>query len=327
MNIENVHPQLETSGHFRSAGLRRIRKEKSMKLCTFTREGKIGVGLLLAQAADPAARILELASPETAAALGFSPACLEDVIASHLDAVRGLAERQWSDSACVALGSVRLLAPLGTRSKVIGVARNFRCAVAEQKSEIPASPFWFSKMPNTIIGDKDPVRLGENIGNVTYEGEVGLVIGKRARDIAESDAVRHIAGYTLVNDVSGSSLIKEDNGNFFRGKNVDTFCPMGPFFVTADEIPDPHNLRIRLQIDGRTLQDGSTANMIFNMFALVSRLSRTVTLEPGDVIATGTPAGAAAMQTPPAWLRDGQVMRLSVEGLGVLENPVRAFYH
>jgi 2-keto-4-pentenoate hydratase/2-oxohepta-3-ene-1,7-dioic acid hydratase in catechol pathway len=177
-------------------------------------------------------------------------------------------------------------------------------------------------MPNTVIGANDPVRITGNIGNVTYEGEIGLVIGKRARNVAEPDAVRYIAGYTLVNDVSGSSLIKDDNGNFFRGKNVDTFCPMGPFFVTADEIPDPHTLRITLRVDGKTLQDGNTADMIFSMSALVSSLSRTMTLEPGDVIATGTPAGAAAMQIPPAWLRAGQVMRLSVEGLGILENPV-----
>lgn len=293
-----------------------------MKLCTFVRDNTTSVGLLLARDTGLATRILDLASPEAVAALGFAPGCLEDVVASHLDAVRSLADRQWPDTACAVLGSVRLLAPFRTRSKIIAVARNYYCAVAAQKGEVPTSPYWFPKMPNTVIGPCDPVKLPEGIGNVTYEGEVGIVIGKRTRNVAESEASRHIAGFTLINDVSGSGLIKEDGGNFFRGKNVDTFCPMGPFFVTADAIPDPHNLRITFEIDGITLQNGNTNNMIFNMFALVSSLSRTVTLEPGDVIATGTPAGAAATHTPPAWLKPGQVMRLSVEGLGTLENPV-----
>ena len=294
-----------------------------MKLCTFACGEQAHVGLLLPDAdMGPDARILDLHAPEAVAALGFPPCCLEEILASHLEAVRSLAGTPPPDAACVPLGSARLLAPLRTRAKVIGVARNFFCALAELKADTPAAPFWFAKMPNTVIGAGDAVRLPPDLGNVTYEGEVGLVIGKKTRAVSREEAVRCIAGYTLINDVSASSLIKNDAGNFFRGKNVDTFCPMGPFFVSADEAPDPHNLRILVEVDGRRLQDGNTRDMVFNMFALVSALSQTMTLEPGDVIAAGTPAGAAAAHTPPAWLRSGQTVRVHVDGFGDLVNPI-----
>ena len=293
-----------------------------MKMCSFSRKGVSHPGLVIGRESGPATRILDLKASEVVSVLGFAPECLEDIVASHMDAVRTLENMNWPDSACVVRSSVRLLAPFHVRSKVIGVARNFRSAIVEQNGEMPTAPFWFAKMPNTVIGFGDTIKIDADAGNVTYEAEVGIVLGKRAKNVSESDAATYIAGFTLVNDLGATSIIQADKGNFLRGKNLDGFFPMGPYFVSADEIPDPHNLRITMEIDGEKRQDGNTSDMIFNMYALVSALSRTMTLEPGDVIASGTPAGAAAMHTPPAWLRPGQAMRVRVEGMGELENSI-----
>lgn len=294
-----------------------------MKLCTFSAGGAARPGLVLGSGVSPDACVLDLHAKAVADVLGFTPVCLEEIMASHLDAVRALADREWTEQAIKPLAGIRFLAPCITTGKVLGVARNFHCACAQMKSEPPAAPLWFAKLPNTLIGSGEAIQLADGCGNVTYEGEVGLVIGARASNVSVADAPKFIGGYTIVNDLTGAAIIREDNGSFLRGKNMDTFCPMGPYVVTADEIADPHNLRITLEVDGKRLQDGNTKNMVFNMFELVSRLSRTMTLEPGDVIAAGTPAGAAAAHTPPAWLCPGQTIRITVEGLGELVNTVR----
>ena len=294
-----------------------------MKLCTFITQNAKHVGLVLGSDTGPNAKILDLSSPEAVATLGFTPCCIESIIELHLDAVRELTKKEWPATAVQSLASLTLLAPLSTRATVLGVARNYHCACKQAQIDPPASPQWFAKLRNTLIGSGATIRLCEDAGDVTYEGEVALVIGKRARNVSVADAAEYIGGYTIVNDISGMSIVKGDNGNFLRGKNMDTFCPMGPFFVTADEITDPHNLRITLDVDGNRLQDGNSKEMVFNMFELVSRISQTITLEPGDVIAAGTPAGAAAGHTPPAWLRPGQEIRVCVQGLGELVNKVQ----
>jgi 2,4-diketo-3-deoxy-L-fuconate hydrolase len=151
-----------------------------------------------------------------------------------------------------------------------------------------------------------------------------VVIGRRALAVNRAQALRHVAGYVAHNDVSGSSLVKQDGGNFVRGKNLRASSPLGPWLATPDELADPMALRIRLDIDGRLLQDGSTSTMLFDIAALIEHVSHRMPLEPGDVIATGTPAGVAAMHKPEAWLLPGATVTVEVEGLGRLVNPVRA---
>ncbi len=292
-----------------------------MKLCAFEHNGRNGTGLVLGS--GPRAAVLDLAAPKAVDRLGFAPACLEELIGKGLDALRGL-EHDAARGGCelTPLSSLRLRAPLGSRGKILGVARNFRAGLAELGQEPPKAPAWFAKLPNTVIGPGEAIRLPEAAREVTYEAEVGLVIGKTARQVPLDAAAEHIAGFTILNDVSAADLVRGD-GNFLRGKNPDTFCPMGPFFVTADGVPDPHNLRITLDCDGERLQDGNTGDMVFNMFYLIHHLSQVMTLNPGDVIATGTPSGVAAAHTPKKWLKPGMELRISVDGLGELANPVR----
>ncbi|WP_418317958.1 fumarylacetoacetate hydrolase family protein [Piscinibacter sakaiensis] len=221
------------------------------------------------------------------------------------------------------LAGLQLLAPLQP-GKILGAAFNFTDALAERGMAHPAEPVTFFRSGKTVVGPGEPIRLPPDAGNVGYEGELAVVIGRRALRIEPGQVMGIIAGYTAHNDVSGSALIKADGGNFVRGKNLPASSPLGPWLVSADEIADPHRLGIRLDIDGRKLQDGSTATMLFRIPELISWLSYRYPLEPGDVIATGTPAGVAAMHEPPAWLRPGTTISVEVEGIGRLVNPIEA---
>jgi 2,4-didehydro-3-deoxy-L-rhamnonate hydrolase len=172
-----------------------------------------------------------------------------------------------------------------------------------------------------VIGPDEAIVLPAGIGGVTYEAELAAVIGRRSSGVSESDALEYVAAYGIFNDVSASDMIKRD-GHFDRGKNLPTFGPFGPYLLSADEIENPQALKVGLSVDGKVLQDGSTRDMRFGVAALISYLSRRQPLEPGDIIATGTPAGVAAMHKPPAWLKAGSSVRVSVESLGYLTNPV-----
>lgn len=219
------------------------------------------------------------------------------------------------------LSELHLLAPL-IPGKILGAAFNFTDALAERGMVHPAEPVTFFRSGNTVIGPNEPILLPPDVGNVGYEAELAVVIGRRALRIAPADVMRHIAGYTAHNDVSGSDLIKGDGANFVRGKNMPATSPLGPWLVSADELPDPHQLTVRLDIDGRQLQNGSTATMLHRIPELISWLSYRFPLEPGDVIATGTPAGVAAMHQPAAWLKAGTTVTVEVEGIGRLANPI-----
>ncbi len=221
------------------------------------------------------------------------------------------------------LSELKLLAPLQP-GKILGAAFNFTDALAERKMSHPAEPVTFFRSGNTVIGPDEAILLPPDVGNVGYEAELAVVIGRRALRIAPSQVMRHVAGYTAHNDISGSDLIKADGANFVRGKNLPASSPLGPWLVSADELPDPHRVGIRLDIDGRALQDGTTATMLFRIPELISWLSYRYPLEPGDVIATGTPAGVAAMHEPAAWLRVGSTINIEVEGIGRLSNPIAA---
>jgi 2-keto-4-pentenoate hydratase/2-oxohepta-3-ene-1,7-dioic acid hydratase in catechol pathway len=219
------------------------------------------------------------------------------------------------------LRSARLRAPLAKPDKITCVGLNYADHAREQGSEPPAAPIFFLKSPNTICGPGDPIKLPPNSTQVDYEAEFAVVIGKRGRDIAEGEAHKYIAGYTILHDVSARDMQFGDK-QWYRGKSCDTFAPTGPWIVTADEIADPHNLRISLTLNGETLQDSSTSNLIFRVPFLISYLSQSVTWEVGDLISTGTPPGVGAFRKPPVFLQPGDTVSVSVEGIGTLTNPV-----
>jgi 2-keto-4-pentenoate hydratase/2-oxohepta-3-ene-1,7-dioic acid hydratase in catechol pathway len=206
--------------------------------------------------------------------------------------------------------------------KIICVGLNYRDHAEEQGTDLPKAPLLFAKWPNTLIGDGEPILLPEESRQVDYEAELGVVIGAGGRGISEGDALSHVRGYICVNDVSARDLQFAD-GQWTRGKSPDTFCPVGPELVPAERIPDPQALAIKCILNGETMQDSSTANMIFSVAEIISYISRTVTLEPGDLIATGTPAGVGVFRDPKVLLKDGDEVTVEIEGLGALTNPVK----
>ncbi len=221
----------------------------------------------------------------------------------------------------IASEAVRLLAPVPRPGKIICIGLNYRDHAAESKMEVPSSPVTFSKYATSVQHPDAPVRLPAVSEKVDYEAELAFVIGRRAKHVPRERAFDYVLGYMNFNDVSARDLQFAD-GQWQRGKSCDTFAPMGPAIVTLDEVPDPHNLRIQLRLNGQTMQDSTTAQLVFGVDALVAFLSETVTLEPGDVVATGTPPGVGFARKPPVYLKDGDVMEVEVEGLGVLRNGV-----
>jgi acylpyruvate hydrolase len=226
-------------------------------------------------------------------------------------------------SAGIDIASVKLMAPVPQPSKVIGVGLNYREHVEESQEKPPEFPTIFAKFPNCLIGAGAPIVLPRISNAVDYEGELAVVIGRRAHHVSEADALRYVGGYAPFNDVSARDF-QHRTSQWTIGKTFDTFGPMGPALVTADEIPDPQALMLRLSIDGEVLQESSTSMMIFSVAVLVAHLSTIMTLEPGDIIATGTPGGVGGSHQPPRYLRVGETVRVEIDGLGVLENPVVA---
>ncbi|MGQ9366766.1 fumarylacetoacetate hydrolase family protein [Azospirillum sp. ST 5-10] len=221
-------------------------------------------------------------------------------------------------------GDVRLGPPVAGVSKVVCVGLNYATHAAEAGMAAPAEPVLFMKATTAIGGPTDPVVLPRGAAKGDWEVELGVVIGSTARNVDTAAALDHVAGYCIVNDVSERAWQLEGTGQWVKGKSADSFCPLGPWLVTRDEVPDPQALRLWLEVDGRTMQDGNTADMIFGVAELVAYISRCMTLLPGDVVATGTPAGVALGRTPQPWLRPGQVMRLGIDGLGEQRQPVSA---
>jgi 2-keto-4-pentenoate hydratase/2-oxohepta-3-ene-1,7-dioic acid hydratase in catechol pathway len=239
---------------------------------------------------------------------------LREALAAGLD-LDGDGER-------VALDDTRLLAPVVNPSKVLGIGLNYADHARESGVEAPATPVVFVKTTNSIVGPGDPIVVRE--GDTTqadYEAELAVVIGRRARRITD-DPFRYVLGYTVCNDVSARDAQFAEN-QWIRAKSFDSFCPLGPWIVTVDEIADPQALPISCDLSGERLQDSSTAEMIFSVADLVTFLSQTLTLEPGDVIATGTPVGVGFARTPPRFLTDGDEVTVRVEGVGELTNPVK----
>jgi 2-keto-4-pentenoate hydratase/2-oxohepta-3-ene-1,7-dioic acid hydratase in catechol pathway len=221
------------------------------------------------------------------------------------------------------LAEAELLAPVPRPGKVVAIGRNYRDHAAEEGADPPAAPLIFAKWPSSVIAHDADIRWDPALtSQVDYEAELAVVIGRRARLVSIGEALDYILGYTCLNDVSARDLQFAD-GQWVRGKSLDTFCPMGPWVVTTDEIPDPQSLSIRCVVAGEIMQDANTAQMYFSVAEIVSYCSRSFTLEPGDVIATGTPAGVGAFRTPPRFLADGEHVAVEIEGIGRLENVCR----
>ncbi|MBU0752636.1 MAG: fumarylacetoacetate hydrolase family protein [Gammaproteobacteria bacterium] len=213
-------------------------------------------------------------------------------------------------------GTPRRGVPFTGISKFIGIGLNYRDHAIEAGMPIPTEPIVFMKATTCINGPDDPIRLPPGSLKTDWEVELGIVIGREARQVSEARALDHVAGYCVVNDVSERSYQLERGSQWDKGKGCDTFGPIGPWLVTKDEVPDPQNLKLWLEVNGKRVQDGSTATMIFGCREIVSYLSRFMTLLPGDVIATGTPPGVGLGMKPPRFLGAGDTVRLGVEGLG-----------
>ncbi len=224
----------------------------------------------------------------------------------------------------VQLSEARIHAPVLRPQKVIGIGLNYRDHAEETGAQAPEKPIVFAKYPNTVVGPGEAIRIPPITEQVDYEAELAVVIGNPARNVSEAEALDHVFGYTNCNDVSSRDLQFSEGGQWTRSKSIDTFCPLGPYLVSADEVPDPQDLSIRSIVNGEVMQDGTTSDMIFSVAALISFLSTGMTLVPGDVILTGTPAGVGFARDPKVFLKPGDEVTIEIEGLGSLTNPVEA---
>ncbi len=301
-----------------------------MKFVTFVRDDAVHTGALITGALAPEGDLVldfddggsglpVAAGPLDWADTGAAPFRAAARLVAELDAERvgSLAEQ----GAVVPAGAVEFLAPIPRPGKVICIGLNYRDHAEESGLEVPEWPLVFSKFSSCVVGPGVPVVLPPGDDEIDYEAELGVVIGREATHVSEERAMEHVLGYCNINDVSARGFQFKD-GQWQRGKSCDTFCPAGPFIATRDEIGDPHALRISFRMNGETLQDSSTDQLIFNIPQLIAHLSSFVTLEPGDLISTGTPPGVGFARKPPVYLRSGDRMEVEVEGLGVLSNPV-----
>ena len=276
-----------------------------MKLLRYGPKGQEKPGLL-----DAAGRVRDLSGivPDIAGDV-LTPAGLARIAGidvGTLPIVAGIAQRDLRLGPCV-----------GRVGKFICIGLNYADHAAESNMPIPAEPVVFAKWTSAIVGPDDDVEIPRGSSRTDWEVELGVVIGKPGRYIAEADAMGHVAGYCIVNDVSEREVqLERGGGQWDKGKGCDTFGPIGPWLVTVDEVPDPQDLDLWLEVDGRRFQDGNTRTMVFPVARLVSHLSQFMSLQPGDLISTGTPPGVGLGQKPPKYLVSGQTMRLGIRGLG-----------
>lgn len=237
-----------------------------------------------------------------------------------LDRARlAIAQKAYED---LSLSGVKVLAPLANPGKIVAIGLNYMDHCREQNVPVPDRPIVFTKFTTSIIGPGEELRWDPALtSEVDYEVELGVIIGKVARHVAETEALDHVYGYTVVNDVSARDLQFSDR-QWVRAKSLDTFCPMGPVILTADEVEDPQDLALKTTVNRRVLQDSSTKEMIFGVAQLISFLSRSFTLNPGDIIATGTPDGVGVFRDPKVFLQHGDSVVVEVERIGRLENQV-----
>lgn len=287
-----------------------------MKLVTFLCDGQPRLGALVVSARGELVFDLNRLDAQIPADM---LAFLEGGAALRERADTALTAAPLSDG--VPLAGVKLAAPIPKPGKIICIGQNYLEHAQESAASASPFPIVFAKYGNSVIAHGEPIIIPRCVEKPDYEGELGVVIGKRGRYIPEADALAWVAGYLPVNDVSARDWQKRTS-QWMMGKAIDTFFPMGPALVTADEVPDPQALTLRTVVSGEVLQQGYTGNMIFTVAHLIADLSQVMTLEPGDVIATGTPSGVGFARTPPRWLRPGDVVRVEIDRLGALENPV-----
>lgn len=218
---------------------------------------------------------------------------------------------------------VRLGCPVARVGKVVCVGLNYSDHAAETNMAVPPEPVLFMKANTSVCGPNDDIRVPADAKKVDWEVELGVVIGKRATRVSEADALDHVAGYTVVHDVSERGFQLEGTGQWLKGKSLDSFCPVGPWIVTRDEAGDPQDLAMYLDVNGQRMQDGSTRTMVFKVAFLLAYISRFMTLEPGDIISTGTPPGVGMGRQPPVYLQPGDRVELGIEGLGAQQQVVR----
>jgi 2-keto-4-pentenoate hydratase/2-oxohepta-3-ene-1,7-dioic acid hydratase in catechol pathway len=303
----------------------------NMRLIRFSYQNRIAVGTVLQNKYVDLEALLQY-HPRSASEIAFgiagsmrqllqwlaqpeSAGLLEEMLEQHMDSVQQSPFLR-DPAEC------RLLAPIHDPGKIICLGLNYADHAAEQGKAPPDKPMIFAKYASCIIGPEDSVVLPTKYTRkVDFEAELAVIIGKKAKEVSEADASMYIAGFTIMNDVTARDFQSEDK-QWVRGKSCDTFAPMGPHILTADEIRDPHHLQIQLRLNGQTMQNSSTSQLVFKVPFLISYLSRTRTLEPGDVISTGTPPGVGVYRQPPLFLKAGDHMEAEIEGIGILSNPV-----
>jgi 2-keto-4-pentenoate hydratase/2-oxohepta-3-ene-1,7-dioic acid hydratase in catechol pathway len=246
----------------------------------------------------------------------------DTVVPMGRDLVEYLETGQAVEGEAATRASLDLLAPVPRPGKVVCIGYNYRDHAVESEVAVPEEPILFAKFANSVVGPGAPIVVPSETNEPDYEAELAVVIGRVARRVREEDALEYVAGYTCANDVSARDLQLRVS-QWTRGKAIDTFLPLGPWLVTRDEIPDPHALAIGCALNGKTMQSSNTEQMVFGVAELVSFLSRTMTLQPGDVIATGTPPGVGFMRKPPVYLQNGDEVTIEIERVGALTNPVQ----
>jgi 2-keto-4-pentenoate hydratase/2-oxohepta-3-ene-1,7-dioic acid hydratase in catechol pathway len=253
-----------------------------------------------------------------------APTGYRDMVAFVGDGERALERARRAAAGSERVSSPRLLAPVPRPGKMLFCGVNYASHAEENPDAVmPSEPFFFSKMASAVVGPGEPIVLPSPETHGDYEVELAAVIGRPARRVRREDALAHVFGYTVVNDVSARDVQFRD-AQITLGKNADTFCPMGPELLTADEAPEPGAFHVVTRVNGEERQRSGTDAWLFGLDELIAFVSRTITLEPGDLVTTGTPAGVAAFRTPPPWLRPGDEVSVEVEEIGALVNPVVA---
>jgi len=293
-----------------------------MRFVTFVSEGRARAGVLLDDRfGQYANHLIDGAHPRRPRALqALEPTMRAWVEACLVELSLAIKQSSPAPECLIPQNAVRLLAPIPRPGKIVGAAFNYKDGLAVSNRPAPEEPVIFVKSGCTVVGPEDPIALPPG-HEVTYEAELAAIIGKPAALVKEDEAMAHVCGFAAFNDVSFTNLVRED-GCFVRGKNQPTSGPFGPWIVSADDMHDPYALAIRLAVNGRTLQDSTTAEMLFRIDSLIAYASARIPLDCGDVIATGTPAGVAINHQPPAWLKPGQRVSINIEFLGELSNPV-----
>jgi 2-keto-4-pentenoate hydratase/2-oxohepta-3-ene-1,7-dioic acid hydratase in catechol pathway len=283
-----------------------------MKLVTFATEGEQRVGAVMGDGiVDLTRTVLKL------------PSDMTGVIAAWPQFERHIRNFVQATKPHFGMSEVQLRAPVPRPSKILAIGLNYADHVAETGREMPATQTWIAKMPSAVNGPYDPIEIPLVSDQVDYEAELVFVIGKRSRHVTREQAPGVVFGYCAGNDVSVRDW-QFQSPQWILGKSFDTHAPFGPWIVTADEIDDPHTLGIRCLVNGEMRQNSNTGNLIFNVYDQIVHLSKVMTLEPGDVVFTGTPGGVAAAMKPPAWLKDGDVVRIEIDRIGALEARMQA---